>query len=287
MKERKRNSLPPPRRWGRKARVLLAAAGVLGSLGTLGTLGTVGTLGTLGILGALGTPAPLAAEPSSISGDYLEARTADIYTGPCFANSEVNLVGKEAVLAWHVRQGGWQGVPLAGLSVVAALRAAATLGDPFADPLPAHAVLLVDERASAAQREALVGFAHEMAGRLLGEVVRVESAPIELSLDPAAAAAAGHDEHTMHHAGMGAATGAAALSGGATLTAGKWIELRTRGLAMNDQLCGNEEVYYPPLTAAAATVPAVTLVHAWRGPGLGKTWSSPAKRSAFVGRFEH
>ena len=31
--------------------------------------------------------------------------------------------------------------------------------------------------------------------------------------------------------------------------------------------------------------PAVTLVHAFRGPELGITWSSPGKRSAFVGTF--
>ena len=36
---------------------------------------------------------------AQISGQYLESRTADVYTGPCFANSEVNLTGREAVLA--------------------------------------------------------------------------------------------------------------------------------------------------------------------------------------------
>ena len=28
-----------------------------------------------------------------IRGDYLETRSADVYTGQCFANGEVNLVG--------------------------------------------------------------------------------------------------------------------------------------------------------------------------------------------------
>ena len=46
-----------------------------------------------------------------IRGDYLETRSADVYTGQCFANGEVNLVGNEAILAWHVRTGGWDGVP--------------------------------------------------------------------------------------------------------------------------------------------------------------------------------
>jgi hypothetical protein len=217
--------------------------------------------------------APCLAAPS-ISGDYLEARTSDVYTGPCFANAEVNLAGKEAVLAWNVRQGAWNGVPVEGLSVVAVVRAAATLGDPFASPLPARSVILVDQKADSAQRAALVGFAHEMAGNLLSDVVAVESAPIELSV-PAPAIDLG--EHA-HHASAG-------LAGAASLKAGDVVELRTRGLRHDDHLCGNEEVYYDPLTPTVAAVPAVTLVHAFRGPELGVTWSSPGKRSAFVGTF--
>ena len=63
------------------------------------------------------------------------------------------------------------------------------------------------------------------------------------------------------------------------------VERRTRGLNHTDHLCGNEEVYYDPLTPTQGAVPAVTLVHAFRGPELGITWSSPGKRSAFVGTF--
>jgi len=215
--------------------------------------------------------APLCLAAPSISGDYLEARTSDIYTGPCFANSEVNLAGKEAVVAWHVRQGAWHGVPVEGLSVVAVVRAAATLGEPTATPLPARAVLLVDERADAAQKDALVGFAHEMGGDLLADVVAVESAPIRLTLEDGPSGA-------HHH-------GASTLSGAASLQAGDIVELKTRALNHADHLCGNEEVYYPPLTATIEAVPAVTLAHAFRGSELGKIWSSPGKRSAFVGRF--
>ena len=53
--------------------------------------------------------------PAQISGDYVETRSADVYTGVCFANGEVNLVGDEAIMAWHVSQGSWQGENLAGL----------------------------------------------------------------------------------------------------------------------------------------------------------------------------
>jgi hypothetical protein len=216
----------------------------------------------LALLAVIAAASPCLAAPS-ISGDYLEARTSDVYTGSCFANSEMSLAGKEAVFAWKVREGAWRGVAVQGLSVVAVVRASATLGDPMASPLPARAVLLVDERADPAQRAALVGFAREMGGDLLADVVSVEGAPIRLSVDDASG-----------------------LSGGASLEAGDVVELRTRGLNHGDHLCGNEEVYYPPLTATSEAVPAVTLVHAYRGGELGKTWSSPGKRSAFVGRFE-
>ena len=55
-----------------------------------------------------------AALGQQIRGDYIETRSADVYTGQCFANGEVNLVGDEAILAWHVQSGSWDGVSLDG-----------------------------------------------------------------------------------------------------------------------------------------------------------------------------
>src|SRR5438876_6374555 len=105
-----------------------------------------------------------------IRGDYLETRSADVYTGQCFANGEVNLVGKEAILAWHVQSGSWNGVSLQGLTVAAAVRANGTLGDPYEDPYPAKAVLRVDDQATVPQQAALVTFAKRMGGELLNNV---------------------------------------------------------------------------------------------------------------------
>ncbi len=48
----------------------------------------------------------LGATPAiEVSGEYVEARTADVYTGPCFANSEVQLVGNLAVFGWKIEKG--------------------------------------------------------------------------------------------------------------------------------------------------------------------------------------
>jgi hypothetical protein len=211
----------------------------------------------------LAVPAIAGSAPArSISGDYVEFRNADVYTGPCFANSETGLTGEEAVLAWHVREGEWANVPLAGLSVVAVVRASATLGDPYSNPLPAKTVFLVDARANEAQRTALVEFAQAQAGMLLNDVVAVESEPITFSAD----------EGEQH--------------GRTTLEAGSLVRLSTRAVGVADHFCHNEEVYYPPLAAHLAhAMPAVALACAYRGNHLGVTWSDAERRSSFVGTF--
>jgi hypothetical protein len=202
--------------------------------------------------------APLAAQ--QIRGDYLETRSADVYTGQCFANGEVNLTGSEAILAWHVQSGSWDGVPLDGLTVAAAVRARATLGDPYADPYPARAVLLVDDRVSEAQRAALVHFAQHMGGKLLDQVEQVIPVPMELVVN--------HQRH-----------------GVALLRAGRFATVETRSIGEQDHLCGNEVTYYPPLTELSHAMPAVAVNDAYNGPGLGVAWDLHGKRSAFVGSF--
>jgi hypothetical protein len=195
-----------------------------------------------------------------IRGDYVETRSADVYTGQCFANGEVNLVGNQAILAWHVQSGSWNGVSLDGLSVAAAVRANATLGDPYANPYPAKAVLLVDDQANSAQRAALEAFAHHMGGELLKNVEQVIAAPVQLEVN--------RERH-----------------GFALLRAGQFATVQTRSLGDKDHLCGNEETFYPPLTELAHSMPAVAVTDAYRGPGLGVSWDLHGKRSAFVGTF--
>jgi hypothetical protein len=175
--------------------------------------------------------------------------------------SEVSLTGQEAILAWKVQEGDWKGVPLSGLSVVAVVRAHATLGDPYHDPYPAQSVLIVDSRADAQQRTALAAFAASMAGGLLAHVVRVETAPIQMLV-----------EHGDMH-------------GAAKLVAGNLARIETRSLCAGDHLCGNESVYYPPLVALSHSMPAFTLDSSFSGQGLGEVWKNVDKRSAFVGSF--
>lgn len=195
-----------------------------------------------------------------IRGDYIETRSADVYTGQCFANGEVNLVGNEAILAWHVQSGSWDGVALDGLTVAAAVRAKATLGDPYGHPYPAQAVLLVDDHATSRQAAALAGFAKQMGGELLKNVDETIAVPMEMIVN--------HEHH-----------------GVALLRAGRFATVQTRALGEQDHVCGNEATFYPPLTQVAHSMPAVAVTDAYRGPGLGESWDMHGRRSAFVGTF--
>src|SRR5579859_3799371 len=131
----------------------------------------------------MAVPVMAQAPANHVSGNYMEFRNADVYTGPCFANSEVGLTGQDALLAWQVANGEWGGVSLSGLSVVAVVRASATLGDPYGNPLPAKAVFYVDQRANQAQRAALIAFAQSQSAGLLNHVVAIASAPISFAAD--------------------------------------------------------------------------------------------------------
>ena len=116
-----------------------------------------------------------------IDGEYVETRSADVYTGPCFSNSEFGLLGDQAILAWRINRGSWNGVNLDGLAVVGVAKASGTIGDQFTNPYPAKAVLIFDERASAEQRVALRAFAQSMAGELFKDIVAEQSAPVAIN----------------------------------------------------------------------------------------------------------
>ncbi|HEV2615266.1 MAG TPA: DUF1326 domain-containing protein [Candidatus Acidoferrales bacterium] len=205
--------------------------------------------------------ARLGTAANHVSGNYMEFRNADVYTGPCFANSEVGLTGQDAVLAWQVANGEWNGVSLSGLGVVAVVHANATLGDPYGDPRPAKAAFFVDQRASNAQRAALIAFAQSQSAGLLNDVVAVAPAPISFTAD-------------------------SNRMGWQTLAVGNVVKLSTRAINMGDMICHNEETYYPPLAGHLQhSMPVVAVDSSYQGNSLGVTWKDSDRRSSFVGKF--
>ena len=191
-----------------------------------------------------------------ISGTYLEVRSCDVYTGPCFSNAEMGSNGKEAILTWSIKKGAWNNIDLAGLNVIAVVRTKNTLGDiKYAQPR-GKAVLIVDARANAKQRAALAAFAKARAGKLIGEVLCTRVEPIT-----------------------------AAIGDCTSVKAGKLVNITTRCFCAGDHVCGNEYLYYPPLTKIRNATAAFTQMFAYQGGDLGIKWISIGQRGAYVGTF--
>ena len=198
----------------------------------------------------------------TITGEYLEARTCDVYTGPCFANAEMGLAGKEAVLAWKIEKGTWKDVSIDGLGVALVVKAEGTLGCDGVFPMKpgkTAAVIIVDEDATTEQRDALVAFVKNNAKDLTKNVLKVVSAPIKLENDH--------------------------LEGTGVFSAGKLAAIETRKMKKNDCVCTNELIYYQPLTKVENFSPAYTLRQSYQGDSLNGKWTNNNTRSAFLATF--
>lgn len=203
--------------------------------------------------------ATLGAKPATVQGTYVEARTAEVFAGGCVMNGEADTAGREALLAWKVDHGQLDGVALDGLSVVAAVAADVNLGIHEIGGEQAHprAALYVDERATPAQRKALVSLARGLSGRMVADVVEVKPASIQFVTD---------------------ATDVRVETPTVKLTVLKQLD--------HSPTCGNKQ-WFGPLSSVAHADMGTTEVNAFSGSALGTKWSDPNKRSSFFGTFSY
>lgn len=218
----------------------------------------------IGFLTALLTVFALAnsTQAATIEGEYLEARSCNVYTGPCFANAEMGMAGKEAILAWKVDQGSWNDTQLDGLGVALVVTADQTLGDDGVfgqTPAKSKAVILVDKKANESQKAALIAFAKDSAKKLAENIVRVEEVPFTLEND--------------HVESRG------------VFAAGEIAKIETRQLKQGDCVCSNEIRYYQPLVEVENSHPAFALSHKFQGQGLDSKWAWGDQRSAYMATF--
>lgn len=205
----------------------------------------------------LAVPA-FAADTPTVTGTYVEARTAEVFAGGCVMNSEAETMGRQAVLAWRVDRGGVDGVTLDGLSVVAALSGTHNLGMREMGgeaPTEVKALVYVDERATATQRDALLSMAKTAIGDLALRVVDVQ--PVAIAFDRS------------HHA--------------ASVQAGE-ARLDVQAHIHHDPSCGAMQ-WFQPLSRGAEAEVGLTRTQVFSGQALGTRWSQRDKRSAFVGTF--
>lgn len=207
------------------------------------------------------TSALLASEPAGITGEYVEARTAEVFAGGCIMNSEAETMGRQAVMAWRITSGTFDGVPLEGLTVAAAVAGDRNLGMREMggeEPTAVKAIITIDPRATSAQRDALVRLVRELSGGLITEVVRVDVAPVRF------ATSQNYVEVSVPDSVM--------------LTVNKEMK--------HDPSCGAMQ-WFKPFTKLAQSAMGVAETHAYSGQGLGTRWSAPNKRSAFFGTFTY
>jgi hypothetical protein len=188
------------------------------------------------------------------AGDYIEGRTATIFAGACHYASEQAMLGREAVMAWHLREGAFGGVSLAGIDVVAAVAAEGNLER---EDAARDSVVYVSDRASEAQRAAVVAWLDANYAAPLGRIVGVKSAPVRVSK----------------------------VGDRFDVRAGDSVEMA--GAAMASRACCNmpHQVWYSPLAPMTARVVGSTEVFRQYDPDLARDFSFPAENCAFVGTF--
>jgi hypothetical protein len=207
---------------------------------------------------ALAVAVAPAGASDAITGDYVEARTAEVFTGGCIMNMEGETSGREAVLAWRVSRGSWSGVALDGLKVVAIVAGDVNLGTRElggAAPSVVTSIVLVDDRASASQRDALVSLARALSNGLVGGAADVRPASVTFERNDAAIRV---------------------QAGAARLDVGTKLE--------HNPSCGAVKWFDPLGRVDDATI-GMTRLFAFGDATLDRSWQQVDRRSAFFGTF--
>jgi hypothetical protein len=192
------------------------------------------------------------AETTEIRGDYVEVRTASVFAGACHYNGELTTAGREALMAWNLTSGRWQGVDLAGVRAMAIVTADANLANNDAGR---RSELIVDSSASAAQATAFAEALRDRYVQSLGRIVAVRRLPV-----------------SFQHQGKTYA-----------VNAGQEAVIKIESMP-NDLCCKMPNlVWYSPLVSLSNRKVGYTLDASYAGGILGDAWERSGENSAFYG----
>jgi len=192
------------------------------------------------------------AENVSLRGDYVEVRTASVFAGACHFNGEVTTDGREAMMAWNVTSGKWQGVDLTGVKVMAMVSSDVNLGEKNA----ARQSEIVIDSPSRAQSLAMLNAIREKYAASLGKIVKVRDASISFVKEGKRYAVAA-DDATINVEGM-----------------------------PNDLCCKMPNlVWYTPLVGLENRKVGYTTNANYNGNTVSEQWSRSGENSAFYGNF--
>lgn len=101
-----------------------------------------------------------------LRGEYVEARTASVFAGPCHINGELMTTGNDAVMAWQFDS---------GVRVMAAVSAQANLVNESA---ARKSEIIIDDSASRADADAALASILSRDGPTLGRIISIRRAAI-------------------------------------------------------------------------------------------------------------
>jgi len=193
------------------------------------------------------------AENTSVKGDYVEVRTASVFAGACHYNGEVTTTGRDALMAWNVTSGSWDGVDLTGMRAIAVVSADDNLSNARAGR---RSELIIDKAASHAQAVAMVSAIRNRYADALGQIISVRSAPIDFK----------HEGKTYEVSSAEAAINIDAMP--------------------NDLCCRMPNlVWYDPLVPLGQRKVGYTNRALYAGHTAGDAWQRAGENSAFYGSF--
>lgn len=192
------------------------------------------------------------AENVSLHGDYVEVRTASVFAGACHYNGEVTTAGREAMMAWNVTSGKWQGIDLTGVRVMAIVSSEENLGGQNA----ARQTEIIIDSSSRSQSLAMLNAIKEKYAASLGNIVKVRNEPITFVREGKTYAVAA-DKATMNVEAM-----------------------------PNDLCCKMPNlVWYTPFVGLENRKVGYTTNASYSGNTVSEQWSRSGENSAFYGSF--
>ena len=196
-----------------------------------------------------------ASQSTTVSGDYVEARSNHVYGCYCEWSGEAITSGREAVLGWDIKSGGFRGIPLAGVKAVAVVIGEASLS---AGPAQRSSVVFLDSAASEEQHEAALALLREQYGEFLGDIRKVHTAPISFHREPEAAGFA----------------------------VGELVNVAMRRARLPDDAMKGATHWYDPFFPLADYTMGTTLFNSYQGRDFDRRWdlTEPAI-TGYYGRF--
>jgi hypothetical protein len=176
-----------------------------------------------------------------------------VFAGACHYNGEVVTTGRDAMMAWNVTSGKWQGVDLTGVRAMAIVNSASNLSEPNA---ARQSEVIIDAGASREQAEAMLSALQERYAASLGKIVEVRNAAITFNHKDRAYSVKADD---------------------ATID----VE------AMPNDLCCKMPnlVWYKPLVGLENRKVGYTSNATYGGRKVSEPWSRSGENSAFYGLF--